>query len=255
MTANKIRKSQDILFFLIVFCVIFDYVPKVLWLTSFGMGGPYSTMLGDYPITLGFLLTGYMIWKGYLNIRNRKIILFFGIAFAVCEISALHGLAIYPYWNLILNAPVPQIEKLPEVLSLLHKYNIDISYEHLFSIWIFARSIKTAIFDLLYHFGFSYMIYLWYQNDFKRARKIFKQGLLTGVAVFTVYGVIDVCFLHGLTTAAFILKQINPLIHDIGKIHNWWPPLLWNGQFRSVFAEPSRVGNYIAFALPFYLCP
>lgn len=99
------------------------------------------------------------------------------------------------------------------------------------------------------------MIYLWYQNDFKRGWSIFTKGVLTGLAVFIVYGWIDVFYLHGSSTAAFILMQINPVLHDIGKIHNWWPPLLWKGQFRSVFSEPSRVGNYIAFMLPFLFIP
>lgn len=253
--SDKIKKTQDIIFFLIVFFVIFDYVPKSLWVTFLGMGGPYSSMLGIYPITMGFLLTAYLFWKGNIRVWNSYVVTFFGIAFLIYEISALHGLFIYPYWDLILNAPEPQIEKLPWVLSLLHSCNINISYEQLFSVWIFVRTVKSVIFDLLYRFGLSYMIYLWYQNDFKRAWRVFWKGLLAGIIVFVSYGAVDVCFLHGSSTAAFILGQINPLLHDIGKIHDWWPPLLWNGQFRSIFCEPSRVGNYIAFVLPLLFVP
>ena len=251
----KLKKIQDILFFLIVFCVIFDYMPKAMWLTFFGLGGPYSAMLGNYPIIAGFLLTAYMAWNGYINIWNRYVALFFVISLVVYEASSLHGLYIYPYWNLVLNAPEPQIEKLPGVLSFLHNHNINISYEQLFSVWIFIRSVKAAFFELLYSFGLSYMIYLWYQNDLKRGWSIFWSGLLAGLAVFISYGFVDVCFLHGSSTAASILEQINPLLHDIGKIHDWWPPLLWQGQFRSVFCEPSRVGNYIAFVLPLLFIP
>lgn len=251
----KLKKIQDILFFLIVFCVIFDYMPKAMWLTFFGLGGPYSAMLGNYPIIAGFLLTVYMTWNGYISIWNRYVALFFVICLIVYEVSALHGLYIYPYWDLVLNAPEPQIEKLPGVLSFLHNHNINISHETLFSTWIFLRSAKTALFDLLYSFGLSYMIYLWYKNDLKRAWKVFWSGLLAGLFVFVLYGFVDVCFLHGSSSATFILQKINPLLHDIGKIHDWWPPLLWQGQFRSVFCEPSRVGNYIAFALPLLFIP
>lgn len=99
------------------------------------------------------------------------------------------------------------------------------------------------------------MIYIWYKNDFKRAWSIFIKGLLAGLAVFITYGLVDVFYLHGSFTATWVLKLINPLIHDIGKIHDCWPPLLWENQFRSVFSEPSRVGNYIVFALPFLFIP
>lgn len=252
---SKLKKTQDIIFFFIVFCVIFDYAPKELWFTVIGLSGPYSSMLGNYPIMAGFLLTFYMAWNGYISIWNRYVAIFFGISLTVYEASALHGLYIYPYWNLIFNAPEPQIEKLPMVLFFLHNHNINISYEELFSVWIFVRSIKAALFDLLYRFGLSYMIYLWYQNDFKRAWTVFCRGLLAGLAVFVLYGIIDVCYLHGSLTATSILKKVNPWFHDIGKIHDWWPPLLWQGQFRSIFCEPSRVGNYIAFALPLLFIP
>lgn len=249
------KRIRDILFFLIVFCVIFDYGPKTIWNNLWGLGGPYSNMLGDYPIMAGFLFTAFLSYKSYIHLRNRYVTFFFCITFLIYEASAIHGLYIYPYWDLVLGATEPQIEKLPWVLEILHKHQVSISCEQLFSIWIFVRSIKSAFLDLLYQFGVSYMIYLWYKNDFKSAWNIFFKGLLAGLAVFIAYGLVDVFYLHGSTTAAYILQQTNPLIHDIGKIHDWWPPLLWENQFRSVFSEPSRVGNYIAFAFPFLFIP
>jgi len=255
LNIKKCKEIRDILFFLIVFSVIFDYAPKFLWFNFFGLGGPYSSMLGIYPIMAGFVLLAFMIYKGYIHPWNKYVAIFFGISFFVYELSTVHGLYIYPYWNLILHAAEPQIEKLPWVLTFLHEHNINISYEQLFSVWIFVRSIKATFLDLVYQFGISYMIYLWYQSDFKRGWSIFTKGVLTGLAVFVAYGWVDVFYLHGSSTAAFVLMQINPVLHDIGKIHNWWPPLLWEGQFRSVFSEPSRVGNYIAFMLPFLFIP
>lgn len=53
------------------------------------------------------------------------------------------------------------------------------------------------------------------------------------------------------------MEQINPYIHVIKVEHDWWPPLLWpDKQLRSVFPEPSHMGNYAAILLPvlwFYL--
>lgn len=47
-----------------------------------------------------------------------------------------------------------------------------------------------------------------------------------------------------------ILRTVNPCIHSIENDGTWWPPLLWGGQLRSVFAEPSYFGIYAAFAMP-----
>ena len=249
------KKIQDSIFFLIVFCVIFDNIPKAFSFNFWGLGGPYSLMLGDYPIMIGFLFTAYLVYKKSINFWNRNVVSFFIVVVILSGASAIHGLYIYPYWDLLINAPEPQIEKLPGVLLFLQEHNFRISYEQLFSIWILVRSIKSVILDLIYRFGLSYMIYLWYKNDFRRAWNVLWKGMVAGVIIFITYGFVDVCFLHGSSVATSILKRVNPLLHDIGKIHEWWPPLLWKGQFRSVFSEPSRVGNYIAFILPLLFEP
>lgn len=127
--AINYSRIRDILFFLIVSCIIFDYVPKVLWFNLFGLGGPYSFMLGIYPIMAGFIFTVFMTYKGYIHLWNRYVAFFFCITFLIYEASAIHGLYIYPYWDLVLNAPEPQIEKLPWVLDILHNHHIYISYE------------------------------------------------------------------------------------------------------------------------------
>lgn len=61
LNIKKCKEIRDILFFLIVFSVIFDYAPKFLWFNFFGLGGPYSSMLGIYPIMAGFVLLAFMM--------------------------------------------------------------------------------------------------------------------------------------------------------------------------------------------------
>ena len=43
---------------------------------------------------------------------------------AVLFISLIHGLYIYPYYDLIFNGPANQIEKLPIVLAFLHSVRV-----------------------------------------------------------------------------------------------------------------------------------
>lgn len=71
------------------------------------------------------------------------------------------------------------------------------------------------------------------------------------------YSVFEIQYLAGGEFGKQFLEQINPYIHVIKVEHDWWPPLLWpDKQLRSVFPEPSHMGNYAAILLPalwFYL--
>lgn len=60
-------------------------------------------------------------------------------------------------------------------------------------------------------------------------------------------------YLSGNDFAEIILKTITPYIISIQVDKTPWPPLLWPGQMRLVFAEPSFIGNYLAILLPIAL--
>lgn len=79
---------------------------------------------------------------------------------------------------------------------------------------------------------------------------VFK-GILIAIPVILAYSLVELFYLAGNVTAREILKTVTPYFHEIGSSHNWWPPLLWKNQLRSVFAEPSFFGIYSAFVLPF----
>lgn len=80
----------------------------------------------------------------------------------------------------------------------------------------------------------------------------FDEGDIFIFWVLFIYGVIETEYLAGSHGAAENLKTINPYLHPIVQSHGWWPPLLWKGQMRLIFTEPSIVGNYIAFLLPIF---
>lgn len=94
------------------------------------------------------------------------------------------------------------------------------------------------------------MLYCWYKDDWKQALSILVKGSVASLIVLFLYALVEVYYLAGNLTAKNILSAINPYIHIIVTNHGWWPPLLWKGQLRLVFPEPSHVGNFIAFVLP-----
>lgn len=161
------------------------------------------------------------------------------------------GLINYPYYEELLSGPSSQIEKLPSVLSFLNSHGIFIDHKSLTILWISARAIKGSILDILYTFGFSFILYQFFKKDANFYYRLITRAVLSAIILLFLYSIIEISYLAGIDVAKVILTRINPLIHPIAVDHGWWPPLLWKGQLRSMFSEPSRMGNYLAFALPF----
>lgn len=112
--------------------------------------------------------------------------------------------------------------------------------------------IRRFILEVIYSFGGAYLFYCWYKNDYKRGIDIIVKGILASTFIICFYCIIELMYLSHINEATKILETINPYIHEIKKDGRWWPPLLWKNQLRSVFAEPSHFGIYVAFSLPFY---
>ena len=250
---NDYERIKNIIFFLICVLVPFDNIPNVIQCNF--LGGPVGNKLGVYPIMIGIMLTIYWLHERKIAWKNRNFVSYFLLYLFILLLSSIHGLFIYPYYDQIFHAPVEQIAKFPYVYSFVQSFHIPLSKKELMGLWIVVRSVKTDFFNLLYTFGLSYMIFLWYREDKKKCYQLFKIGMMVSLFIFILYGIIDVAFQLGSITAKNILVFFNPLLHSIAVDHDWWPPLLWVGQVRSVLSEPSRVGNYVSFVLPFLFIP
>lgn len=247
------NKIHNILFFIISIFIIFNNIPKVIQMNF--LGGSVGNQLVFYPLFLGFIYTIYCQYK-YKNIfiNFDKFIKFIAVYLAITFISLIAGLYNYPYYDMVINGPVTQIEKLPKVMVFLNSLGIHIDQKILIAFWMIARVVKGLLFDSFYTFGGAYMIYCWYHNDWQKGLNIFIKGILTGLLVVLVYGCIEIFYLAGNDAAKYMLSTLNPYIHVIKVAHNWWPPLLLAKQARTVFPEPSHIGNYLGFVLPVLWC-
>lgn len=248
---NKVIK---VLFFFVSFFLIFNNIPKVAQMNFIG-----SETLGNkltfYPFFIGAVYTIYCQYK-YKNIlvnfdRFLKFILSYLL---ITFISLIIGLYTYPYYDLVINGPITQIEKLPKVMAILDSLGINVDQKTLIAFWMVARAVKGLLLDTFYTFGGAYMFYCWYRNNWEKGFDIFIKGILTGLLVVLVYGCIEIFYLAGNDAAKYMLSTLNPYIHVIKVAHNWWPPLLLAKQARTVFPEPSHIGNYLAFVLPVLWC-
>lgn len=240
------------LFFLIVFFTIFSEIPHILQLNF--LGSFFGKDLSIYPILIAFI---YCIWEyrkekqSFQATNMTKIFVAYIIVYVVTIfISFVQGLYIYPYYDAILAGPVQQIDKLPMAQSFLQRLGIFISEQTLLKVWMFARPIKGFIFECFWFFSVPLMIYLWFRKDAHTGIIILHKAVICASVVVCFYGILDVFYLSGSTVAENILIHVNPFVHNIKSNGTWWPPLLWKGQLRSLFAEPSYYGIFAAFAMP-----
>lgn len=231
------------------FAIIFDNLP---WGSQWNfISGGASQKLTWYPLFCLLCIYIYQRFRGQVPIQEeKKAIRFCGCLLAVSLVSIIYGLIQYPYYDLVFSGPTSQIEKLPAVLEWLHAHGMNISKERLMQIWLTARYIKTTLLGIFYTFGCSFVMYYFIRQKWDWYLELFRKAILCAVLVMMGYSAIELFYLAGNQAAANFLSTINPYLHPIKTNFGWWPPLLWHGQLRSVLSEPSRMGNYAAFALP-----
>lgn len=234
---------KDKLFLLSVVAIIFCSIPLGIRFAFGGLGSVMTDKLSIYPLFLGFLLSIYLWSRGRfgINIDSRLFFLYITVYGIIVLASLIHGLIIYPYMQDVLNGPggVGQIEKLPGVYVFLHENHVPVTEIGLFKLWMAARLIKGLALEIFWTFGMSWMIYCWYKNQWGKGFSILRNGALISIGIVLLYSILDVLYLGGSWRAESVLKVLNPIIHGIKNYGYWWPPLLWFGQLRSVFPEPS----------------
>ncbi len=243
-------RIRDGIFFSMVFVLIFNRIPNSVQLGF--LGGPVGGKLEVYPLLAAFLYSFYCQYRYGGVFSDCKKFVWYIVAFVgVMLLSTVVGLISYPYYDLVLNGPLDQIEKLPRVLDFLSVHGIHVDAKVLMQLWLAARQIKGVFLDAFWCFGGAYLVYCWYRNEWERAVRITLKAVLGSIALLFAYAAVEVAYLAGSPIAKEILSFINPYIYSIVTNHGWWPPLLWKGQVRLVFPEPSHVGNFIAYAVPF----
>lgn len=235
----------------VIFCLIFDNIPKFLQLDTVSSG--FSCKISWYFLSLLMVLWIYQLCKGnFIISREERLFIYYILSVSFIAIfSNIWGLWIYPYYDELLLGPNNQIEKLPNTLIFLNSHGIRIDEKQLTVLWVGVRSLKSAILDVLYTFGFSFILYHFFRKDWIYYFNLMTKAVIASIAILCVYSFIELFYLADFDFAKRMLSFVNPMIHPIAIDHGWWTPLLWKGQLRSMFSEPSRMGNYLAFAMPF----
>lgn len=170
------RKICNTIFFLMCFSLIFDDIPKAIQLSF--LTGPVGNKLIAYPLLMGVIYTAYCYYKHNFILPNIRQFSKYILAFIIILIlSTIHGLFIYPYYDLVINGPINQIEKLPKVLNLLALHGIYVDSRLLMQAWVIIRQLKGIIMEAVWCFGGAYIVYCWYRKDWHQAINVMMLGI------------------------------------------------------------------------------
>lgn len=246
-----INNLKKIIFFLACFSLIFDnlYSYRIFQTLSNGLSNKASWY---FLLILAFVIFAECLKNNARVIQDDVDRKYFKI-YLVCLIfllilSNVLGFFLFPYWNEVYRLDTTYVKN---IRTLINYIPWDISQATLLQIRIFIKSLKMPVLDVLFSFGFSIIVYSFIRPNIKTGVRLLIVATWLSTVVILIYSFLELQYFAGSSFARKILEHINFYLHPLYSEYNNWPPLLWySHQVRSVFSEPSRVGNYAAFALP-----
>lgn len=245
MSSNKYIDSLIGLSFIFV---IFPVIPMSLRIGF--LGGEFSAKASFYTL---FICLVYSVWLKRHSLRQYhlywKELLYIALLGFSIAVSLVHGLINFPYYDLVPGTNYMN-HKLEAIIQLI--FNESVSEYTLSVIHFCFRVLKNSLTQLIFTFGFSYLIFYWYKNRSETILKIVSKGSLISASLVVVFGVIELFYFGKQQWALSLLTYIRPIVHAIEINNTWWPPLFWPElQFRSLFPEPSFLGIYTVITIPF----
>ena len=249
-------KKYDKLALIFIFCIIlfigFGNVahPRFINIIGTNFAGILSWYflvgLGVYTLFLQYI-------KKIPIVDNSK---YFMIRYLVIYIGAIIlslfvGIYTYPYFdtNYFVNA---NSESFRFINNFSNKVGFVVNNQLGTTISFIFRNLKNSILTIIYTFGGSYIMYLYIKRDFDKYWKYINRAVIISSLIVIMVTIIEILYYYGNSYAKDLLVTITPYFHVIKISDGWWPPLLWDKQqIRSIFPEPSHIGNYMAFVIPF----
>lgn len=249
-------KKYDKLALIFIFCIIlfigFGNVAYPRFINIIGTN--FAGMLSWYFLVgLGIYTLFLQYIKKIPIVDNSK---YFMIRYLVIYISAIIlslfvGIYTYPYFdtNYFINA---NSGSFGVINNFSNKVDLVVNDQLGTTISFVFRNLKNSILTIIYTFGGSYIMYLYIKRDFDKYWKYINRAVIISSLIVIMVTIIEILYYYGNSYAKDLLVTITPYFHVIKISDGWWPPLLWDKQqIRSIFPEPSHIGNYMAFVIPF----
>lgn len=211
----------------------------------------YEEHLSIYPMLLFSIIWLIHTIKGHGIREYIPLGIFFILYFIANMTVTIHGNLIFPYYDIADFSRLEGSERMAfQVISTLFPSNPD------YINWMISNTLKTCL-TTVTRFYSSYFIvfsiFLFYRETSFNIIDDIWLGITMILPVLAIYEIFEVAYLVGASWGETTLRTINPLLYEVENSHGWWPPLLWTGQIRSVFPEPSFFSYWGVLSVPFFL--
>jgi hypothetical protein len=198
------------------------------------VGGDFMRLFIYAGLLLG-LIDHYLFPRKYTTIEKQGLLFLAAVLFwgMICTVI---GIMEYPYFSQI---DLLQMDKFKNVYDTLLARTNTVSELAAMKVWLFIKAIRGSVFEIVNTYLMSLWVYSLYHDKSKALLKDFSIAVAFLVFIMSVYSVIEVGYLTGNVACKNLLVKINPMYMKIASDHGWWPPLLWKGQLRSLYLEPS----------------
>lgn len=198
---------------------------------------------------LTFFIENY-VYPNNLTSTEKHMIRFLKVIFLWALLCSVLGVLFYPsFANIDLN----QMRSFRNLFYHMKQFYPNLSDLSFLKGWMLYRALRYSIAYAASSYLISFWIYHLYYKDWRSGIQDLKKGILAASLLMISYSIIEVGFLCGSYFCKAILATINAKIFDVASENGWWPPLFWDRlQMRSLFAEPSFLGIFLAMAIPLF---
>lgn len=179
------------------------------------------------------------------NYKEMAFLSLYTIWPIICIIIGAYTYSFYTDMNLL---DTPRMIKLWKLMPGINDNTFLVVGSAILNIW---RMIKEELFPFLGGVALTYHLY--YRNWKLGFKDIRIAAVILGIICF-IYSIPELLWIWSENIECEnLLKFINVHLYDVPQPPAWHPPLLWRGQLRSVFDEPSSFGAVSSFIFPFLL--
>lgn len=228
MSTLWIRRAEEMALWGMVLALPLGNLPKRFALPLLGQNLSKSLLI--FGVVL-ILLECFRSRELFRRIPHRRFLLDAGLWMGICVFA---GALCFPYSDL------PGTGGVAGVLAGAFK-----------KCWGMFRGFFLPL------LGTYLLVFRLYGDDWRRGMRRLCQTAVILSAAAVLYSLPEIWWLWtGSVDCEAWLIAANACLYDPLTSHGWWPPLLWKGQLRSLFVEPSYFAIAAAFLMPFlwYRC-
>ena len=241
---NLLNKLELTLLFFIIISLPLYCIPVKWRIPVLG------SVLYYYPLLLLTVVFFVLDKRNMINEEIFKKYIIFGLVWGFFTI--FYGLYIYPYFLQLGEPKGKAIEILLRYISFID-WNSDIGK----FLVLFLKSAKRFLLDFLSGPIVMYMTYrIFARVDLKSRFDYFAQLVFIFSCIIIVFSIPELLlYKFGFYSALDIMIKITSFIQETTENYlSWYPPLVWhNEQLRSICTEPSMIGIFYGFAVPFII--